>query len=167
LWPSDIDGCIVEVLGNSRYVLEIGLVCSEQAIGTNTIGTVLVENMSLELNGYEHYSTCCHSYRAITIPIHDHHNRIIAALNLTAPLGTLPDWAIDLLHLGVKYISLYGHGFVSLIGKPLCSGLGSISVNVYYRHTGTFLAKNLAYFCSYSTAAAGYYGSLPIQNIFH
>ncbi|NLG33282.1 MAG: sigma 54-interacting transcriptional regulator [Syntrophomonadaceae bacterium] len=101
---SDIDGCIVEVLGNSRYVLEIGLVCSEQAIGTNTIGTVLLENMSLELNGYEHYSTCCHSYRAITVPIHDDHNKIIAALNLTAPLGTLPDWAIDLIHLGVKVI---------------------------------------------------------------
>ncbi len=101
---SDQDGYILEITGDPKYNRLLGLRCSEKDIGTNAVGTALVENRPLEVQGPEHYAHCYHSSYGAAIPVHNSQNAIIgilAAYNVAEPL---PDGVLQILSLGVKVI---------------------------------------------------------------
>jgi transcriptional regulator of acetoin/glycerol metabolism len=65
---SDPDGYIVDVAGDPQYYELLGLRFSEVDIGTNAIGTALVEDKALEVKGSEHYCHCHHSAYGAAVP---------------------------------------------------------------------------------------------------
>jgi transcriptional regulator of acetoin/glycerol metabolism len=100
----DKDGYSLGGYGNSIFPPEIGFNCNEKVLGTNAIGTVLIENTPLEIGGYEHYAGWLHSYKCMAAPIHDASGNVIGVLNITNPLGDLPHWISHVMCLGVKLI---------------------------------------------------------------
>src|SRR5665647_412434 len=65
---ADKEGCVLNVIGNNEF-LPVGTCCQEENIGTNCIGTVLLDRKPLQINGYEHYLNCCHYLNSIGVPI--------------------------------------------------------------------------------------------------
>jgi sigma-54 dependent transcriptional regulator, acetoin dehydrogenase operon transcriptional activator AcoR len=101
---SDQEGYIVEVAGDIKYSDLLGQRFSEGDIGTNAIGTALVDNRAIEIRGPEHYCACNHNTYGAAVPIHNIKEDIIgvlAAYNVSAPL---PAGVMAALKLGVKVI---------------------------------------------------------------
>jgi transcriptional regulator of acetoin/glycerol metabolism len=101
---SDQDGYIIDVAGNPQYYELLGLSFREIDIGTNAIGTALVEDKGFEVKGSEHYCNCYHTAFGQAIPIHNISDTIIGILavyNLSRPL---PGGILQTMKLGVKVI---------------------------------------------------------------
>ncbi len=94
---SDAEGFVLEVVGNNE-LLPVGTCCQENVVGTNCIGTVLIEGKSLEIKAFEHFRHCLHFYNSFGVPIKvDSH--IIGVLGLMNPFHDLTPEVIQL----VKY----------------------------------------------------------------
>jgi len=101
---SDHDGYIVDVAGDARAYELLGHRFSEIDVGTNAIGTSLIEDKALEVKGPEHYCHCYHSYFGAAIPIHNIEGAIIGILAVYNVSRALPAGALQTLKLGVKVI---------------------------------------------------------------
>jgi transcriptional regulator with PAS, ATPase and Fis domain len=101
---SDQDGYIVDVAGDPQYYELLGLRFSEVDIGTNAIGTALVENRALEVKGAEHYCRSYHSAYGAAVPVHDIRDAIIGILAVYNVSTELPTGILQTLKLGVKVI---------------------------------------------------------------
>lgn len=82
----------------------VGFNCSEGAVGTNAIGTVLVEDKPLDVYGFEHYANIFQSWACRGAPIHDSSGRIVAVFNVTNIDELLPEWLSGLIRVGVQVI---------------------------------------------------------------
>lgn len=87
---TDADGCILTLIGDDEIVNEShkfnmipGAFMSEESVGTNAMGTALIENMPLQLTANEHYITAYHKWTCSAAPIHDTDGKIIGTINLT------------------------------------------------------------------------------------
>lgn len=105
VWLTDREGYIIDLLGNSEY-MSLGFSCREADIGTNAIGTALVEGQSLELKGHEHYSSCGHHFHSIAAPIRDINNDIVGVIDLINPYKELPSETLKLVNFCAKTIEL-------------------------------------------------------------
>lgn len=101
---SDQDGYIVEVAGDIKYYDLLGQRFSEEDIGTNAIGTALINNEAIEVRGSEHYCICNHSTYGAAVPIHDIHEEVIGILGVYNVSDALPLGVLPTLKLGVKVI---------------------------------------------------------------
>lgn len=100
---SDQEGYIIDVSGHVRFHELLGMRFRENDIGTNAIGTALVEDEAIEVNGAEHYRQYYHSAGGVAVPIHNR-DSIIGILAVYNFSGPLPDGIIHAVKLGVRVI---------------------------------------------------------------
>lgn len=100
----DADGYSLEGYGNSIFPPVIGFNCSEEALGTNSIGIALKEDMPIRVEGFEHYAMWLHTYSCVAAPIHAQSGNIVGVISIINPYGQLPDWVFQILCLGAQII---------------------------------------------------------------
>lgn len=98
------EGFVIAGYSNVEGYPYIGFDCSEETVGTNAIGTALVENQQLSVNGFEHYATIFQPWACQAAPVHDPSGRIMAVLNVTNVDGIQAEWLSSLISLGVNVI---------------------------------------------------------------
>lgn len=84
------DGCILNVIGDEEILSEAfsfkmipGAYMDEKNMGTNAMGTCLVEGKPLQVSGKEHFVTVYHRWTCSASPIMDANGDIIGALDIT------------------------------------------------------------------------------------
>lgn len=100
----DCEGYILDIVGDTEYIPHPGVRCSEDIIGTNAIGTALIEKTPLEIRGYEHYSPRYHNYCCAAVPISDPGGNTLGVIDVTNPYGELPAGILHVLSIGVNAI---------------------------------------------------------------
>src|SRR2546427_20955 len=58
---------------------------SEEAMGTNAIGTCIKLDKPIQIYAAEHFSKICQSWTCSASPIHDPEGKIIGVLNMSGP----------------------------------------------------------------------------------
>lgn len=89
---ADEQGYILEMLGASDTIKEgkkinllIGSQWSEEAAGTNGVGTALELRAPVQVSGAEHYCQLVHDWTCSAAPIFDHHRKLVGVLQLSGP----------------------------------------------------------------------------------
>lgn len=87
---TDGEGCILNVIGDENvldhaFKLEMipGAYMSEESIGTNAMGTAIVEAIPVQVSGEEHFIKAYHRWTCSAAPIRNEAGKIIGTLNLT------------------------------------------------------------------------------------
>ncbi len=87
---TDNEGCILRIYGSDRILQEAsklkmipGAYMSEEHIGTNAMGTVLVEDKPLQLVSTDHFIKAYHRWTCSCAPIHNPEGKLIGSLDLT------------------------------------------------------------------------------------
>jgi transcriptional regulator of acetoin/glycerol metabolism len=101
---SDAEGFLLEVVGNNE-LLPVGICCQESVIGTNCIGTVLIEGKSMEIKTFEHFRHCLHFYNSVGVPIKAD-SRIIGVLSLMNAFHDLSPEVIQLVKYAATTIGM-------------------------------------------------------------
>jgi transcriptional regulator with PAS, ATPase and Fis domain len=101
---ADSNGYIVDIAGGARSHKFLGFRFSEKDIGTNPIGTALIEDEALEIKGPEHYCRYYHSTHGAAVPVHSIDGAIIGVLAVYNFSDVLPAGMLQTLKLGVKVI---------------------------------------------------------------
>ncbi|HPJ95101.1 MAG TPA: sigma-54-dependent Fis family transcriptional regulator, partial [Deltaproteobacteria bacterium] len=88
----DHEGYILKIVGDEDIINRVregnfivGALTSENSIGPNGIGAVLIQDKPIQLFATEHYCISFHKYTCSGAPIHDHEGNIIGVLNMTGP----------------------------------------------------------------------------------
>jgi transcriptional regulator of acetoin/glycerol metabolism len=100
----DSEGYVLDSISNCSYTIPPGINCSEEYLGTNAIGTALVEGGPVEIGGFEHYKSLMHSFNCAAVPIRNPQGEIIGLIDITNPYSKLPSGVIKILKLGVQVI---------------------------------------------------------------
>lgn len=86
----DKDGYIIEVIGDSDIMQNAdklnfvkGELWTEEAVGTNAIGTALYLDKPIQTIGAEHFGINQHSWTCSAAPIHDEEGNIIGCINMS------------------------------------------------------------------------------------
>lgn len=87
---TDKHGYIIEVIGDDDMLKKMyelnfikGALWTEQAVGTNAIGTALYLDKAIQTIGAEHYCINQHSWTCSASPIHDEEGNIIGCINMS------------------------------------------------------------------------------------
>ena len=87
---ADREGIMLELLGDDEVVelsrqsnLDVGVSFNEKNIGTNTLGTVIVERMPLQIVGEEHYCRIFHGWTCSAAPIFASSGEMLGVLNMS------------------------------------------------------------------------------------
>ncbi len=87
---TDSEGCILSIIGDSGILAEAfslkmvpGAYMDEASIGTNSMGTALVEGKPLQVSGEEHYIKSYHRWTCSASPIRNPKGEIIGSIDLT------------------------------------------------------------------------------------
>ncbi len=87
---TDEEGCILSMIGDESILSEAfslkmvpGAYMDEKSIGTNAMGTSIVEGKPIQVSGKEHYIEAYHRWTCSGAPIRDAKGKIIGALDLT------------------------------------------------------------------------------------
>ncbi len=87
---TDEEGCILSVIGDEVILSEAfdfkmvpGTYMDEKSIGTNAMGTCLVEKKPVQISGKEHYVKVYHKWTCSAAPIKNARGQIIGTLDLT------------------------------------------------------------------------------------
>lgn len=87
---TDKDGCILNVIGDEDILSEAfsfkmipGAYMDEANIGTNAMGTCLIEKKPIQISGKEHFVEAYHRWTCSSSPIVDTEGHIIGTLDLT------------------------------------------------------------------------------------
>ncbi len=87
---TDEEGCILTIFGDESILSEAfsykmmpGAFMDEADIGTNAMGTALVEEMPIQISGDEHYIEAYHRWTCSAAPIRDTQGKIIGTMDLT------------------------------------------------------------------------------------
>lgn len=87
---TDEEGCILSVIGDDNILSEAfslkmvpGAFMDEASIGTNAMGTALVEGIPVQISSEEHYITAYHRWTCSGAPIRNMTGKIIGTLDLT------------------------------------------------------------------------------------
>lgn len=88
----DHEGYILKIVGDEEIINRVkegnfivGALTSENSIGPNGIGAVLIQDKPIQVFATEHYCISFHKYTCSGAPIHDHEGNIIGVLNMTGP----------------------------------------------------------------------------------
>lgn len=90
---TDKEGRILHTCGDSEILDKAastirfikGTDWSEQAVGTNAIGTALVMNKAIQISGSEHFCQSHHYWTCSAAPIHNSLGKIIGCLDISGP----------------------------------------------------------------------------------
>ncbi len=87
---TDAEGCILTIIGDESILSEAfsykmmpGAFMDEDSIGTNAMGTALVEQKPIQISGTEHYIEAYHRWTCSAAPIRDTRGEIIGTMDLT------------------------------------------------------------------------------------
>jgi len=87
---TDKDGYVIEVIGDDSMLEKMdelnfikGALWTEQAVGTNAIGTSLHIDKAMQTIGADHYCINQHSWTCSASPIHDEEGNIIGCINMS------------------------------------------------------------------------------------
>lgn len=105
---TDLDAYIVDIAGKGEYYELLGLRFQEQDVGTNAIGTALVLDRPIEVNGSEHYRQAYHTASGAAVPVHNR-DAIVGVLAAYCMSGSMPAGIVQALKLGVKVIENQFH----------------------------------------------------------
>lgn len=101
----DNEGYILDSVGNSDYyVPDLGLQLSEDSIGTNAIGTALVEKSPMVIRGCEHYCSRYQKYNCAAVPLKDSNGNILGIIDVTGPITESPDQMLQILYIAAMAI---------------------------------------------------------------
>lgn len=105
------DGVIITIIGDEDIIesqAQIGIVVgsdlSEKSTGTNSIGTAIMENCSIQFSGEEHYIAAYHAWTCSTAVIHNEDGEIIGCVNLTGKRQLAHPHTLGLAVAAVKSI---------------------------------------------------------------
>lgn len=99
-----------------RVALMPGVCWSEAAVGTNAIGTAIVEGRAMEVRGGEHYFAPHGILSCSATPIHDPHGQLAGVLDITGPASVQQMHALGLARMAANRIE---HRFFE-DGLPEC-----------------------------------------------
>ncbi|HUD42274.1 MAG TPA: sigma-54-dependent Fis family transcriptional regulator [Dokdonella sp.] len=114
------DGVILDALGHAdfldkaaRVALRPGVPWSETAIGTNAIGTALVERRAVEVRGGEHYFRPHRMLSCSAAPILDPTGQLAGVLDLSGEASVHHTHALGMVRFAVEQIEhrLFMHSF--------------------------------------------------------
>lgn len=87
---TDEEGCILSVIGDDNVLAEAfslkmvpGAYMDERSIGTNSMGTALVEGKPVQVSGKEHYIREYHRWTCSASPIRNAQGEVIGCIDLT------------------------------------------------------------------------------------
>lgn len=87
---TDHEGCILIMLGDKQIMQEAermqiipGAYMSEKSIGTNAMGTALMEDKPIQVTATEHFISAFRNWTCSAATIHDTEGQIIGTVNLT------------------------------------------------------------------------------------
>lgn len=87
---TDKDGCLLDIIGDESTMEKAnelnftkGALWTEEAVGTNAIGTSLYLNEPIQTIGPEHYCVKHHDWTCSAAPIHDEDGHIIGCLDMS------------------------------------------------------------------------------------
>ncbi|MFA9424476.1 MAG: sigma-54-dependent Fis family transcriptional regulator, partial [Sedimentibacter sp.] len=105
------DGCILNVIGDETILTEAfsfkmipGAYMDEINMGTNAMGTVLVEKKPLQVSGKEHFVSAYHRWTCSACPISDADGNIIGTLDLTGYSESVHSHTLGMVVAGAKAI---------------------------------------------------------------
>lgn len=108
---TDADGWILNAEGNAgfldkagRVALMPGVCWSEAAVGTNAIGTAIVEGRAMEVRGGEHFFAPHGILSCSAMPIHDPYGHVAGVLDITGPASVQQMHALGLARLAANRI---------------------------------------------------------------
>jgi len=92
---TDRNGYIIEIMGDNivkgeanKIRFDFGALWSEEAVGTNAIGTSLAIDEPIQVTGEEHYCLSHHSWTCSATTIHDEKGNVIGCLNMSGDSST-------------------------------------------------------------------------------
>lgn len=84
------EGYLIDVIGDGEVMQKAdelnfvkGALWTEEAVGTNAIGTALFLDKPIQTMGAEHYGISQHSWTCSAAPIHDEEGKIIGCINMS------------------------------------------------------------------------------------
>ncbi|MFG1296870.1 sigma-54-dependent Fis family transcriptional regulator [Xanthobacter variabilis] len=108
---TDPSGLVLDTIGSAEFAdraaqvsLLPGVNWSETAIGTNAIGTALVERRPLEVRGAEHYAEAHGILSCAAAPILDPFGEVVGLLDLSGPSAVAQMHALGLVQLAVNQV---------------------------------------------------------------
>lgn len=108
---TDADGWILDAEGSTRFLDKAGQVAlmpgacwNEAQVGTNAIGTAIVEDRAVEVRGGEHYFTPHRILTCSAVPIHDPYGRLVGVLDISGDSGVPQVHALGLARMAVAHI---------------------------------------------------------------
>lgn len=117
---TDEDGLVLEMTGDTefagraaRVALRPGVAWNETAIGTNAIGTALVERRPIGVHGGEHFFEPHRILTCAAAPIFDPRGMLAGVLDMSGHASVRPVHALGLVRLAVEQIEhrLFERGF--------------------------------------------------------
>jgi len=108
---TDKDGCILNVIGDEDILSEAfsfkmipGAYMDEESIGTNAMGTAIVEKHPLQISGNEHFVSAYHRWTCSACPITDSEGNSIGTLDLTGYSEYVHSHTLGMVVAGAKAI---------------------------------------------------------------
>lgn len=107
----DEQGYLLNLIGDTETIKDAekinfveGACWSEEAVGTNAIGTCIKLNQPLQIYAQEHFSQICQSWTCSASPIHDPEGRIIGVLNMSGPFDKVHPHTLGMVVSAVEAI---------------------------------------------------------------
>lgn len=111
LFLSDKDGYIIDVIGDERIMDKAeklnfvkGALWTEEAVGTNAIGTAIFLNKPVQTIGAEHYGKHQHSWTCSAAPIHDEEGNLIGCINMSGDYNEAHIHTLGIVISAAQYI---------------------------------------------------------------
>jgi len=108
---TDNEGCVLKILGDphitkaaERMRIIPGAYMSEKSIGTNAMGTALIEDKPIQVTATEHFISAFHNWTCSAATIHNTDGRIIGTINLTGDSFKVHQHTLGLVVATVKAI---------------------------------------------------------------
>ncbi|MFT3761057.1 MAG: sigma-54-dependent Fis family transcriptional regulator [Pseudoxanthomonas sp.] len=108
---TDEEGWILDAEGSTGFLDKAGRVAlmpgacwSEAQVGTNAVGTAIVEGRSVEVIGAEHYFALHGILRCSSVPVHDPYGQLVGVLDISGDANVPSMHALGLARLAVANI---------------------------------------------------------------
>jgi transcriptional regulator of acetoin/glycerol metabolism len=161
---TDNNGIVLEIIGDQEVAelaknakLGIGANLSESKIGTNTIGTILIEKVPIQVVAKEHYCTVFHEWTCSAAPICDFSGSLYGVLNVSGYYERVHSHTLGMVVAAVKAIEnelrlaeIYdklraAYDYSNTLIESISDGLVSVDAQGNITHLNSIAKKMLSY----------------------
>lgn len=107
----DSEGLILKGYGDAsftkmvaKYGFSVGVRATEENIGTNAIGTTIIEKTAIQLNGKEHFLFQLEEFSSVAAPVYDKNGSLAGAIAIITRAGSLSQNTFTLIKEAAKAI---------------------------------------------------------------